>query len=84
MAYWASFLPDDRVPIRLAATPTGICRVSIGSQDTDFTNHLQLQYPSYTWQRNPEYPLLTEAMKQLAAYFRRELQIFDLPLISYK
>jgi len=80
MAYWASFLPDDRVFIHVAATPSGICRLSIGVQDTDFTNQLQLQYSSYTWQQNPQWPLLREAMKQVAAYFRRELQDFDLPL----
>ena len=81
MAYWASFLPDRRVRIHLAATTSGICRVSIGSQDTDFTKQLRLQHLSYDiWQRNPQWPPLQEAMKQLAAYFRRELKTFDLPL----
>ncbi|MEO8126697.1 MAG: methylated-DNA--[protein]-cysteine S-methyltransferase [Bryobacteraceae bacterium] len=80
MPYWTSFLPDARVPVHLASTTSGICRLSIRSSDTDFTNQLQLQYPSYTWIKDPQGPLLQEAMEQVSSYFRRTLQNFDLPL----
>ena len=80
MAYWASILPDRRVPVHVAVTNTGICRLSIGTADRDFTDALQLQHPLYPWQKDPQWPLIREAVKQVSAYFRRELTVFDLPL----
>ena len=80
MAYWASFLPDHRIPVHVAATHLGICRLSIDTVDKDFTSQVQLQYSSYVWKENPQWPLLREAMRQVSAYFRRELKTFDLPL----
>ena len=41
---------------------------------------LHVQQSLYTWQENAQWPLLREAVKQVSAYFRRELKTFDLPL----
>lgn len=63
-----------------AVTHRGICRLSIGTADRDFPDELQLQQPLYTWQENPQQPLVREAVKPVSAYFRRELKTFDRPL----
>ena len=36
--------------------------------------------PSHDWHDDGQWPLLREAATQVCAYFRRELQTFDLPL----
>jgi methylated-DNA-[protein]-cysteine S-methyltransferase len=79
MAFWASFQPD-RANIHLAVTDRGICRISLGLEDREFAETLQLQQPLYTWVRDPEAFLIRKTMDQLSAYFRRELTEFDVPL----
>jgi methylated-DNA-[protein]-cysteine S-methyltransferase len=80
MAFWTSHTVDRGVSIHLAVTQIGICRVCLGSTDRQFTGDLHLQQPLYTWRESQQAPLLREAVKQLSAYFRRELTKFELPL----
>jgi methylated-DNA-[protein]-cysteine S-methyltransferase len=80
MAFWTSHTVDQEVSIHLAVTEIGIFRVCLGSTDRQFAGDLHLQQPLYTWQESQQAPLLREAIRQLSAYFRRELTKFELPL----
>ncbi len=80
MDYWTSITPDNRVSVHMAVTRAGICRLSIGKADREFTADLRLRNPLNNWIEDQGWPLLREAASQVSAYFRRELRTFDLPL----
>ena len=67
MPCWNQFDPAPDITLYLAASDSGICRVS-------FTNDMP---PGWT---RSSTDLLQEAMRQLGSYFHQRLQKFDLPL----
>ena len=65
--------------LHLAASTQGICRLSIGVSERQFTDELARSTRTDDWRRNGE-PVLREAARQLGEYFRGERRDFLLPL----
>lgn len=79
MGSWISLEPAPGFLLHLAASPRGLCRLSIGVSDRQFTEALARSTGTDAWRRNGE-PVLREAARQLGGYFRGELREFHLPL----
>lgn len=67
-AAWSIVQPADGWTLHIAASERGICGLSM-------TGPFASAAP-----RDDAHPLLAEAARQLYAYFRGELRVFDLPL----
>lgn len=79
MAVWTT-TPSPAGRIGLAATVYGICNVSVGVTPRAFARSLKKDSPDKDWREDPENPVLASAREQLAAYFDRALQSFEVPL----
>lgn len=68
------------IRVHLAATPSGLCRLSLNTSDAGFLRRLQAWRPGAEWQHSAQDPLIVEAVGQLRAYFQKRLRRFDVPL----
>jgi methylated-DNA-[protein]-cysteine S-methyltransferase len=75
MVFWTSL--DTPIPVRLASTVKGICRLSF-TREPEFVWELRQQFGEA--ERNANGPFLEEAAKQLRSYFALNRRDFDVPL----
>jgi O-6-methylguanine DNA methyltransferase len=79
ISYWTTNT-DLLDPLRLAATPTGLCKLALGREsDADFYAWLArvLRPARLTRQKTP---LIDLALDEIAAYLAGELRVFQTPL----
>jgi O-6-methylguanine DNA methyltransferase len=77
MGSWTVLEPAPELVLHIAATDTGICRVSFLESTLDFL--ATLPGVSVEWERDT-HPLLAETTSQLREYFAGRRRQFQLPL----
>lgn len=80
MAAWWSFEPVAGITVHLAATPAGLCCLSLNTPEAEFLARLRRWRCHVDWRHTGDEPLLAEAAGQLRAYFQKKLRRFDVPL----
>jgi len=79
MGCWTSFEPVRGLPIHLAATCLGLCKLSLRISTRRFLTELYFLEGESEWHESDD-ALLVEAKAELSAYFHRKLRRFRLPL----
>lgn len=80
MAVWWSFEPAAGITVQMAATPSGLCRLTLNTPEAEFLARLRRWRPRADWRHAGDDPLLAEVADQLRAYFQKRLRRFDVPV----